>query len=153
MISGMNRNEKLFGGRSMNPPRLLNRRVLDNGLTLEFWDHSRPVSGDRWFVSLEVRLAIPVTVEVLPPELKGQAGQVVEALGEEIRFSHTEERNFIAAAQAPGLLKEMQERMLALAPGYFGHADFGARFIRQKLADLKARRQWQHEDSNGREGG
>jgi len=136
----------------MNSPRLIDRHPLDNGLTLEFWDHSRPVAGDRWFVSLSARIAIPVRAERLPPELKAHAAQVVEALGEEIIFSHTEERNFIAASEAPGLLKDMQERILALAPGYFGHADFAARFIRKKVAELQELWQWQRLDTRGGDG-
>ena len=90
--------------------------------------------------------------ETLPPELKADAAPVVEALGEEIIFSHTEERNFIAASEAPGLLKDMQERILKLAPGYFGHADFAARFIRKKVAELEALRQWQRLDTRAGDG-
>jgi hypothetical protein len=33
----------------------------------------------------------------------------------------------------------MQDRILALAPGYFGHADFAARFIRRKYAEWRER--------------
>jgi hypothetical protein len=137
----------------MSGPRLLGRHLLANGLTLEFWDHSRPLVGDRWFVRLEARIAVGVRAESLPPELQGAAGAVVEALGEEITFSHVEERNFIAAAEAPGLLEEMRERMLQLAPGYFGHAAFGAGFIRKKFAEHQARRQWQGLDTRGGAGG
>ena len=136
----------------MNSPRLLDRHPLDNGLSLEFWDHSRPLVGDRWFVRLEARIVIPVRVETLPPELEAHAAPVVEALGEEIIFSHTEERNFIAASEAPGLLKDMHERMLKLAPGYFGHADFAARFIRKKVAELQELRRWQRLDTRGGDG-
>ncbi len=136
----------------MNSPRLLDRHPLDNGLTLEFWDHSRPLVGDRWFVRLEARIVIAVRAETLPPELKALAAPVVEALGEEIIFSHTEERNFIAASEAPVLLKDMRERILALAPGYFGHADFAARFIRKKVAELQELRQWQRLDTRGDDG-
>jgi hypothetical protein len=118
----------------MNPAGLLCRQPLKNGLTLEFWDRSRPVAGDRWFVVLETRIAIPVRAETLPPELQGHAAQVAGALGEEIVFSHREERNFIGASEAPSVLKDMQERMLALAPGYFGHAGFGPRFIKKTYA-------------------
>ena len=133
----------------MNSPRLLDRHPLSNGLTLEFWDHSRPLVGDRWFVRLEARIAIQVRAETLPPELKAHAVQVVEALGEEIIFSHTEERNCIAASLAPGLLQDMQDRILALAPGYFGHADFAARFIRKKFAERQELREWQRFDTRG----
>ena len=133
----------------MNSPRLLDRHTLDNGLALEFWDHSRPLVGDRRFVCLVARIAIPVRAETLPPELKAQAAQVVEALGEEIIFSQRQERNFIAASEAPALLQDMQDRILALAPGYFGHADFAARFIRKKWAELQELQQWQRLDTRG----
>ena len=133
----------------MNSPRLIARHPLDNKLTLEFWDHSRPVAGDRWFVCLSARIAVPVRTETLPPELTAHAAQVVGALGEELIFSHREERNFIAASEAPGLLKEMQDRILALAPGYFGHADFAARLIRQKFAEQQALEKWQKLDDRG----
>ena len=133
----------------MNSPRLLNRHTLDNGLTLEFWDLSRPLVGDRRFVCLEARMAIPVRAETLPPELKAQTTLVVEALGENIIFTQAEERNFIAASHAPGLLQEMQDRLLALAPGYFGHADFAARFIRKKFAAQRELSRWQRLDTRG----
>jgi hypothetical protein len=136
----------------MNSPRLLDRHLLDNGLTLELWDHSRPLVGDRWFVRLAARIAIPVRAETLPAELKAHAAQVVGALGEEIIFSQEEARNFIAASEAGALLKDMQDRILALAPGYFGHADFAARFIRKKFAEHQALRQWQRLDTRGSDG-
>ena len=134
---------------ALNSPRLLDRHLLANGLYLELWDHSRPLVGDRWFVRLEARIAIPVRSEALPPELTGHAALVVEALGEEIIFSQAEARNFIAASLAPGLLQEMQDRILALAPGYFGHADFAARFIRKKFAEHQELQQWQRLDTRG----
>ena len=133
----------------MNSPRLLSRHPLDNELTLDFWDHSRPVAGDRWFVCLSARITVPVRTETLPPEVKAHAAQVVGALGEEIIFSHREERNFIAASEAPGLLKDMQDRIQTLASGYYGHADFAARFIRKKFAERQELEKWQRLDTRG----
>jgi hypothetical protein len=140
---------KTYGVMVMNSARLIARHPLDNGLTLEFWDHSRPVAGDRWYVLLETRVTIPVRDDTLPPDLKAQASQLVETLGEEITFSQREEHNFIAASEVPGLLKDMQDRILTLAPGYFGHADFAARFIRRKFAELQELQQWQRLDTRG----
>jgi hypothetical protein len=126
-----------------NSPRLIARHPLDNGLTLEFWDHSRPVAGDRRYVLLETRITIPVRADTLPPELKPLATQVLGALGQEIIFSQQEARNFIAASEAPAILQDMQDRILALAPGYFGHADFAARFIRRTYAAYQVRQRLQ----------
>ena len=131
----------------MNTERLISRHPLNNGLTLEFWDYSRPIAGDRWFVLIEVRIAIPIRPDTLPPELRGQADQVKKALGDEILFSHKDERNFIAATEAPKILKDMQDRFLAMAPGYFGHPDFAARFIRGKFAEKQALQRWQRLDT------
>ena len=141
-----------YGVMVMNSGRLIARHPLDNGLSLEFWDHSRPVAGDRRYVLLETRVVIPVRADTLPPDLKAQAPQVLGALGEEITFSQKEERNFIAASEAPGLLKDMQDRILALAPGYFGHAEFATRFIRRKFTEGEELRRWQALDTRGREG-
>jgi len=125
----------------------MSRHLLNNGLTLEFWDHSRPIAGDRWFVLLEVRIAVRIRPDTLPPELREQADRVKEALGDEIIFSHKNERNFIAATEAPKILQEMQERFLDMAPGYFGHPDFAARFIRGKFSEKQALLHWQRLDT------
>jgi hypothetical protein len=71
----------------MNSGRLITRRTLANGLTLEFWDHSRPLAGDRWYVLLETRIVVPGRADTLPPEPKPQAAQEAAALGGEIIFS------------------------------------------------------------------
>jgi hypothetical protein len=143
------KNEKMAGSGALKTPVVVGRHTLDNGLILEFWDLSRPLVGNRRLVCLEARIAIPIRPETLPPEFKAQAAQVVEALGEEIIFSQRQERNFIDASNAPDLLQDMQDRILALAPGYFGHNDFAARFIRKKCAELQALQQWQRLDTRG----
>jgi hypothetical protein len=131
----------------MNSERLLSRHPLNNGLTLEFWDYSRPIAGDRWFVLLEVRIAIPIRPDTLPPELRGQIDQVKETLGDEIIFSQKNERNFIAATEAPKILKNMQDSFLGMASGYFGHPDFAPRFIRGKFAQKQELQRWQRLDT------
>jgi len=132
----------------MNSERLISQHALANGLILELWDHSRPLIGDRWYVVLETRIAVPVGPNTLPPELKALADQVVTALGEKINFTRKEERNFISAAEFPGLLQEMQDRILKLAPDYFGHPDFAASFIRGKFAERQKLEHWQRLDTH-----
>jgi hypothetical protein len=127
--------------------RLIGRHSLHNGLNLELWDHSRPIAGDRWFVVVEARINVPVRADTLPPELKAQVGDVIAALGEAISFSQRDERNFIAASEAPILLKDMQERLLTMAPAYFGHANFAAGVIRRKWAAQQDLQGWQSKDN------
>ena len=126
----------------MTPEKLFSRHPLDNGLILEFWDLSRPMAGDRWLVVLEARLAIPVGAATLPPDLMGQEAEISRALGPEIIFSQRNERIFIATDEYPATLKEIEARLLALAPAYLAHPDFAGRFIRKRFAEFQEKERW-----------
>ncbi|MBM4284742.1 MAG: hypothetical protein FJ128_05780 [Deltaproteobacteria bacterium] len=122
--------------------RKLSTHLLDNGLTLEFWDHSRVTAGDRWLAVLEMRLAIPLTPEALPEALRPRAAEVVRALGLEAVFTRREERHFIPAHELAETLKEMESRLLATSRPYLGHPDFAPRFIARKWQEHQEKRQW-----------
>ncbi len=121
----------------MTTEKLLSRHPLDNGLTLEFWDLSRPMIGDRWIITLELKITIPINAASLPPDLKAQEAEIVRALGAEIAFSQRDVRNFIDIKEFDANVKEMVTRLLALAPSYFGHPEFGGRLIRKRYAEFQ----------------
>lgn len=121
---------------------LLLRQTLKNGLTLELHNRSRPMAGDRWQVVLEVRLLIPVNRATLPPELADRGQEVLAALGPEILFTQQDVRHFIDAREVPGLLEDMQARLLHDLKGYLGHPDFAPRYLRQKFAEYQERQRW-----------
>ncbi len=120
-------------------PKLLLCRSLPNGLGLEVYDCSRPMAGDRWQVTLELRLPIPVSPATIPADLADRAQEVSEALGPEIIFTQQEVHHFIDAREVPGLLQEMQTRLVEGLVGYLGHPDFAGRYIRQKFANHQER--------------
>lgn len=124
----------------MTSEKLLSRHFLRNGLTLEVWDRSRAVAGDRWLVALEGRITIPINDSTLPVDLRSQAAVIGAALGPEIVFSQRDERNFIAAAEVAEMLQDMENRLRELAAKYLGHPDFPGRFIRRKYAEYQERR-------------
>jgi len=123
----------------MTPEKLLSRHPLENGLTLEFWDLSRPMLGDRWQVTLEIRLPVPIGPASLPPDLLPQEATIIRALGPVVVFSQRDERHFIPAPEYEATLKEMATRLLALAPSYFGHPEFAARLIRKRYGEYQER--------------
>ncbi len=131
----------------MAAEKLFSQHHLENGLTLEFWDLSRHMAGDRWLVSLEARIAIPVRADTLSAELKDREPEIVKALGQEILFSQRDERTFIASGEMPAALKEIESRLLTLASSYFGHAEFAGRFIRRKFAEFQERQRWQSQQT------
>ncbi len=123
--------------------KLLSRHDLKNGLVLEFYDRSRPVAGDRWQVVVEARVKVGVTGANLPPDLRGQASQVIAALGEETVFAKEEVRNFVADEEMAGMLAEIEKQLLSSLSAYLGHPEFAARFLRKKFADYLQARSWQ----------
>jgi hypothetical protein len=93
-------------------------------------------------VVLEARLAIAVSAATLPPDLMGQEAEISRALGPEIIFSQRNERIFIAADEYPATLKEIEARLLALAPAYLGHPEFAGRFIRKRFTEFQVKERW-----------
>jgi hypothetical protein len=118
----------------MTTGKLRLRHPLNNGLTLEVWDLSRPVAGDRWQVVLEARITVPVS-----------PAEVAAALGEQLVYSRRDARNFIDARQVAAVLQEMENRLLELAPGYLGHPDFAQGFIAKEFAAYQEKRRY-HRD-------
>lgn len=130
----------------MSQEKCLSRHPLENGLVLEFWDLSRKTAGDRWQVTLEARITVPVTREALPSELKDQLPEVVAALGTQARFSHRETRNFVDQAKVASLLADMQSWILASVRRYVSHPDFAPRFLRQQYQQYQERARWYREE-------
>jgi hypothetical protein len=128
---------------AMKPEKLISRHPLANGLSLEFWDLSRSMVGDRWLVILEVRIALPLNAGTLPPDLLAEEAEISRALGPEIVFTQRNERNFIDASEFRETLKEMETRLLTLAPTYFGHPEFAGRLIRKRYAEYRQKQIWQ----------
>jgi len=126
----------------MTTEKLLSRHPLDNGLTIEFWDLSRPMIGDRWIITLELRIAIRINAANLPPDLQAQEADIIKALGAEIVFSQRDERNFIDIKEFDAAMNEMVTRLLTLAPSYFGHPEFAGRLIRKRYAEFQEKQRW-----------
>jgi hypothetical protein len=116
----------------MRAERLLSQHSLANGLTLEFWDLSRPVLGDRWQVVVEARLAIPVNADNLPLELKDQASRVSAVLGAEMVFTKQEGRYFIPMAKVEDTVRTIEAALVASLSRYLGHPEFPVKFLRNK---------------------
>jgi hypothetical protein len=124
--------------------KILSQHTLENGLILEFWDLSRQVAGDRWQVVVEARVAVAVTPDNLPPDIRSQSKDIIKALGKEALFTKQEVRNFVPAEEMAGMLAEIEKQLFASLSAYLGHPEFAARFIRKKYADYQQAKSWQH---------
>jgi len=103
------------------------------------------MAGDRWQVTVELRLPISVNPATIPLDLADRVQEVMETLGPEIIFTQQEVHHFIDAREVPGLLQEIEARLLEGLEGYLGHPDFAGRYIRQKFAEQQEQQRWYQE--------
>jgi hypothetical protein len=119
--------------------KLIDKIGLENGLTLELYDCSRPVAGDRWLVSLMVRIDVGVD----PQYFKGQDvatppfDDIRRAVGDKITYSYEKSRNFIAEAQKEEVFGGLKERFLSATLNYFSNANFPRNIILSRYREVK----------------
>ena len=84
---------------------LMETRRLSNGTTLKLHDVSRRQGADRWIVTMEAQLDIPVNEDALPPEPMGglTLASVREALGPRVVFLSRRERVFVPDDEKEGI--------------------------------------------------
>ena len=108
---------------------------LENGLELKLFDASRKLAGDRWLVSLIVRMEIPTSDLLLKkdgsPSLN--VDEVRKVLGEKLLFEQKRERIYIDEKEKDEVLKEIQDSFLSTSLSYLSRSDFPKKYILKKL--------------------
>ena len=111
--------------------KLIDKIKLENGLTLEFYDRSRPVAADRWLVSFIAR----IDVEVKPEYFQGEGTPDISfhdiraAVGDKVTYRHEKTRNFIAETEKDQVFDGLKERFLAASLAYLSNPDFPRKLI------------------------
>ena len=110
---------------------LIEKIKLENGLTIELYDCSRPVAGDRWLVSLVARIEVKVRPEyfdgINTPD--DPLNAIREAVGNKATYRHEKTRHFIAETEKDDVFKLLKERFLTASTGYLSSADFPRKLI------------------------
>lgn len=121
--------------------KLIDRIKLENGLTLELYDSSRHVAGDRWLVSLLARVEAQVKPEYFQdedaPDLPFEA--IRAAVGEKATYRHEKTRNFIAETQKDDVFTGLKERFLEANLGYLSSADFPRKLILKQYGEAQVK--------------
>ncbi len=117
--------------------KLIEEIRLENGLTLEMFDHSRHVAVDRWLVSFEARVEVKVRPEYFVGDSKTGISleDVRTLLGEKATYRYTKERNFIAETEREAVLKDLKERFLDTNFGYVSSPDFPRKLVHRKYKE------------------
>jgi hypothetical protein len=118
---------------------LIETRQLDNGLTLELYDRTRHIAGDR----CQVRFTAEVEVEVRPEYFDGQNpkaptyDQAKAVLGDRVRYAYEGTRNFIPEARAQAVLAELKDYFLNNNVVYVSAPDFAPRLVLRKYQQTR----------------
>ena len=75
------------------PEKLFETITLDNNLDLEIRDLSRVIAGDRWLVSVEARINVPIKIEHLETlhDKEKILAILKETFGREISYRYKQE--------------------------------------------------------------
>jgi hypothetical protein len=119
--------------------RLLQEVSLDNGLTIYFYDLSRPVVGERSQVRLLVSIPVSVEEEYFRnfAEPNVSYAEFTAALGKTIPFTLEKVRNFIADDNVSEVLEQMKQDFLDSNLTYVSNSKFSERFITKMYVEWK----------------
>lgn len=121
--------------------KLVDTIILDNGIKVEVWDLSRVLAGDRWLVSLEARVDIPLDPEMLPPTPERQKFlQVLHSVfGNKIPYRYKQERHFVDQKEKEGLFHEFIDLLRKNVIPYLSHKEFAKRLVLSKIRELRSK--------------
>ena len=121
--------------------RLVDTVELDNGIKVEIWDLSRRLAGDRWLVSLEARVDIPLAPDMLPPtpEREKFFQVLLKVFGGKIPYRYKQERHFVDEKEKDALFKEFISLLNKNVIPYLSHKEFAKRLALSKIRELKSK--------------
>ena len=126
--------------------RLFDEIRLDNGLTLYFYDLSRPIAGDR--AQVDLVLHVPVDLEERffegCEDPAGTFAAFTAEVGKTVCFRQEKVRNFISSKDVQDLLEKMKKDLLESNLAYLSKPHFAARYARTVHS------RWEKERPGGR---
>ena len=111
--------------------KLIKTLDLENGLQLNIYDASRKLVGDRWLVSLIVRMDVPVT-ETLQKDSRQpivNINEIKDILGDSVLFEKKREKIFIDTAEKETVFKELCDMFLNSSLNYLSKDIFPKQYV------------------------
>lgn len=127
--------------------KLIKTIGLKNGLTLEIYDHSRKIAGDRWYLKMVARIDIPIDLPSLGDGLSEHVtfNALKEAFDNRIRYEQSRERNFIAKKEKDTVFNDLMNSYLTSTRQYLSHPNFAMRYAVKEYLKLQQQKTWYQE--------
>jgi hypothetical protein len=121
--------------------RLIETIKLPNGLILELWDNSKPMAGDRWLISLQAKMKVPVLTNYLSTldDSEQAYRDLVAAYGDPLIFTQEKNRHFVDEKDTKEVLSGLCQRFKDNLLSYLGNPRFASLYVMKKYGDLQDR--------------
>jgi hypothetical protein len=112
---------------------------LKNGLILVCRDLSKKIAADRWYIAIQIEIAIPVEKKWLNGLSldEGTKNRICDTLGKEVVYLQKKERNFISDDVKKNVLREICENIRSIGETYFSHEKFPGKYMLKRFTDKK----------------
>lgn len=115
---------------------------LDTGLILNYFDQSKKIAADRWYVCIRVEIEIPVYKKWFAnyhlDDMKFE--KIRQTLGDWVYFKQKYERNFVSNGDKERIVNDICDRVAKMGSTYLCHPDFAAKYILKCFNDKITRR-------------
>ena len=126
--------------------KLIKTIDLENNMQLNFYDASKKLAGDRWLISLIIRMEIPVN-EVLTDgsqQWLESVNEIKNSLGEKVLFEQKRERIFVDESEKEAILKELYDTFLDNTLQYLSKEAFPKQYLLKKYKEKVEEKSWYH---------
>ena len=126
--------------------KLINTMELTNGMHLNFYDASRRLVGDRWLISLIIRMEIPVVEVLINDEEKfmDSVGEIKKVLGEKVLFEQKRDRIFVSESEKQTVFEEVYIFFIDSVLSYLSNKAFPKRYVLKKYREKVEQESWYH---------
>lgn len=122
---------------------------LENNRQLQFYDGSRKVAGDRWMVSLIVRMEIPVAETLIhgDGQFAGMENDILRVVGERVVFEQKRSRIFVDESKKEAVLEELCKTFEDSTLRYLAHESFPKKYVLKVYREGKKKESWYKQPS------
>lgn len=117
------------------PQKLIEKIMLQNGLTLEIWDQSRSIATDTDKVTLYICAAIPLDPSFFSENIQYEKMQ--KFFGDALLFEYKNERSFVAKAETDQIFRQFIDIFKKDTLPYVSKLDFARRYALSKYRDVE----------------
>ena len=111
--------------------KLIKTLDLENGLQLNMYDASRKLVGDRWLVSLIIRMDVPVAgaLKKNNRESMEHIDEIKDMLGDSVLFEKKREKIFVDTVEKEMVFKELFDLFMNSSLKYLSKEIFPKQYV------------------------